>query len=272
MTTRSISAATTTTSTFPTSCAEADDVVRCRLMTAPIPVDVVAANVAEVRARIESAARSAGRDPSAVRLIGVTKTRSPGDIASLVAAGVIDLGENRAQELAAKSLDPALVPLAVSWHMIGQCQTNKVASIARAVSWWHSVDRISLADQIARHSADLRSSDGPAGSGVAKVLVQVDTTGATGRGGVAPDGLAKLLDHCATLELEVAGLMTVAPLGADPRSTFDLVEVLCVRHGLAERSMGMSDDFEVAIASGATMIRVGRALFAERRPGSPNPS
>jgi uncharacterized pyridoxal phosphate-containing UPF0001 family protein len=188
-----------------------------------------------------------------------------------MAAGVVDLGENRAADLVAKASDPALhdaVP-PPRWHMIGQCQTNKVASIADVVTWWHSVDRSGLADQIARRTAELPTRS--AASTAPKMLVQVDTTGQDGRGGVDPNGLSALLDHCAARELEVVGLMTVAPLHVDPRPAFELIASLCERFGLRERSMGMTDDFEAAIGLGSTMVRIGRALFAERHHDAPGP-
>lgn len=235
----------------------------------------IADNVRAVRERVGAAANSAGRDAASIRVIGVTKGRPIADVAAVIDAGVNDLGENRAHEIVLKAHDPVLTRSMVQWHMIGQCQTNKVASIADVVTWWHSVDRSGLVDQIARRTAQLAKQSAPAI--VPKVLVQVDTTGPDGRdgpdgrGGVDPQGLSALLDHCAARELEVVGLMTVAPLHGDPRPAFELIDSLCERFGLRERSMGMTDDFEAAIGLGSTMVRIGRALFAERHHDAPGP-
>jgi pyridoxal phosphate enzyme (YggS family) len=207
-----------------------------------------------VRRRIISAAVSAGREPAAITLIAVTKTHPLSDAAAAVAGGVVDLGENRAQELWAKAGDPGWDRSSVAphWHLIGQCQTNKVARLAPLVHLWHSVDRVDLADEIARRS------DG------ARILVQVDTSGAPGRGGAAPAEVATLVDHCRGRGLDVRGLMSVAPLGADPRGCFDTVVALADRLDLEERSLGMTDDYEIAVEHGSTMVRVGRAIFGAR--------
>jgi PLP dependent protein len=241
---------------------------------AAIRAALVADNVHAVRERVDAAARSVGRDASSVRIIGVTKGRPIPDLEAVVAAGITDLGENRAHEIVAKSHDPLLVRSTLEWHMIGQCQTNKVASIVRDVTWWHSVDRPALADQLARCAAAPVNPQAKASvrAIVPKVLVQLDTTGEDGRGGVDPGGLAALLDHCAARGLDVVGLMTIAPLAGDPRPAFDLVDSLCDRFGLHERSMGMTSDFEAAIRHGSTMVRIGRALFADRRHDPSGPS
>lgn len=215
------------------------------------PEDRIGAAVRAVRARIDAAARRAGREPGEVTLVGVTKTRPPGDIAALLDAGVVDLGENRAQELVAKAEGFATDPRP-RWHMIGQCQTNKVGALAPHVALWHSVDREPLVDALARRAPG------------AAVLVQVDLSGTPGRGGCAPEATPALVERARAAALEVRGLMAVAPLDADPRPGFERVVALAAALGLAEVSIGMTDDFEVAIETGATIVRVGRALFGER--------
>lgn len=176
---------------------------------------------------------------------------------------MVDLGENRAADLVAKATDPVLAEqvIAPRWHMIGQCQTNKVGALAPFVCLWQSVDRAALAARIAARAPG------------AAVLLQVDTatstagrgtSGDVGRGGVAPDGVAPLLDEARSLGLDVRGLMAVAPLGTDPRPCFDTVVALAGRLGLRESSIGMSDDYELAVEHGATIVRVGRSLFGAR--------
>jgi pyridoxal phosphate enzyme (YggS family) len=209
--------------------------------------------IADVRERIGSAARRAGRLAEDVRLVGVSKTHPMRDLLTAFEAGLIDLGENRAQELAAKATDAlwGSRPNAgrPRWHMIGQCQTNKVAMLAGHVTLWQSVDRVELIDQIARRSPG------------AALLLQVDTTGDPTRGGAPVGAVPALLEHARSRDLDVRGLMAMAPLETDPRPCFDLVSALAARLQLAECSIGMSDDFEVAIEHGATIVRVGRAIF-----------
>ncbi len=214
-------------------------------------VTAVAAAVDEVRSRIDDAARRGGRRGSDVTLIGVTKTRGIDDIEALIAADVRDLGENRARELCEKA---DLVGHDVRWHMIGQCQTNKVGVLAPHVTLWHTVDRLALVEVLARRAPG------------AQVLVQVDLSNDPGRGGVAPTGVDEVVAAGVESGLAVAGLMAVAPLGVDPRPGFEMVARLRSTLGLAELSIGMTDDFEIAVEVGATLVRVGRALFAERNP------
>jgi pyridoxal phosphate enzyme (YggS family) len=211
-------------------------------------VDVASA-VDEVRGRVDAAARRAGRDPGAVRLIGATKTVPVERVRQAVAAGLTDLGENRAQELLGKA--PALGD-AVHWHFLGQLQRNKVKPLAPHVAWWHSVDRPALAPALARHAPG------------ARVLVEVNLGDEPQKGGCAPADAAALVDALRASELHVEGLMTVPPREADARRCFAALRDLAEELGLAHLSMGMTDDYEVAVEEGATMVRVGRALFGER--------
>jgi pyridoxal phosphate enzyme (YggS family) len=210
----------------------------------------VAARVAEVRERIAAAARAAGRAPDAVRLVAATKTQPVDAVAAVIAAGVADVGENRAQELVAKA--PALAGSAPSWHFIGRLQRNKINQLAPWVAWWQSVDRTALADALAARVPG------------ARILVEVNVAGEEQKGGVAVPEAAALVDHARAAGLDVAGLMTVAPASGDPRPVFAALRDLSTRLGLTELSMGMSSDYEAAIGEGATMVRVGTALFGPR--------
>jgi pyridoxal phosphate enzyme (YggS family) len=210
-------------------------------------------NVTGIRERMARAATAAGRDPADVRLVAVTKTATADQIRQLVAEGVVELGENRAQQLLARADEIGPGPV---WHMVGRLQRNKVKALAPCVTWWQSIDRHDLVEPLARLAPS------------ARVLVQVNVDGDPAKGGCAPEGVAGLVDELRTAGLAVEGLMTVPRLEGDPRPTFAALRELGARLGVAELSMGMTDDFEVAIAEGATMVRVGRGLFADPE-GSP---
>ncbi len=209
--------------------------------------------MAAVRDRIADAG-GAGR----VRLVAVTKGFGPDVVAAAVAAGVDDVAESYAQELVAK----AAVVAPPRWHFVGRLQANKVRALAGTVDLWQSVDRPRLVDELARRAPG------------ARVLVQVDVTGEPSKGGCPPDEAPALVERAAAAGLEPAGLMAVGPLGSpeEARPGFRALVALADRLGLAERSMGMSADLEVAVQEGATMVRVGTALFGSRPPrtGSPN--
>jgi pyridoxal phosphate enzyme (YggS family) len=211
----------------------------------------VAAAVAAVQARIAAAASRAGRDPAAVTLVAATKTVPAEPIAAAVAAGVHDLGENRAQELLAKA--PALAGAAPRWHFLGPLQRNKVKALAAWVTCWETIDRVALGAAIARHAPG------------AHVLVEVNLGREPQKAGCAPEATGALVDELRGLDLAVDGLMAVPPLGADPRPFFVQLRELAARAALPELSMGMTGDFEVAVEEGATLVRVGRALFGQRR-------
>jgi hypothetical protein len=208
----------------------------------------IAARVEAVRARIADAARRAQRDPSDVVLVAAAKTVDAARIRAAVDAGVTDVGENRAQELLAKVDDV----VDVRWHFIGGLQRNKVRALAPWVAWWHSVDRLPLGEEIARRANG------------ARVLVEVNLAREPQKRGCLPDGAAALVDHLRALDLSVEGLMTVPPAGSDPRPWFAALRELAEGLGLPELSMGMTDDYPVAVEEGATMVRVGRALFGNR--------
>ena len=210
----------------------------------------VAARVAVVRERIDTAARRAGRRADSVRLVAATKTQPVDAVRAVVAAGVTDLGENRAQELVAKA--PELAASDPTWHFIGALQRNKINQLAPWVRWWESVDRAELIDALATRV--------PA----ARVLVEVNVAAEAQKAGCTVADAPALVDRARAGGLEPVGLMTVAPAAGDPRPVFAALRELGDRLGLAQLSMGMSNDFEAAIAEGATIVRVGTALFGPR--------
>lgn len=214
----------------------------------------IAAALAEVRGRIDAAARRAGRDPADVLLIGASKTVAAERLTEALDAGLTDLGENRAQELLAKA--PVLAGHASppTWHFVGQLQRNKVTGLVPWVRCWHSVDRYTLGEAIARRVPG------------ARVLVEVNLDAEPRKGGCAPDDAEALVEALRGLDLDVAGLMTVAPQAGDPHRWFAALRDLATTLELRELSMGMSNDFEAAIEEGATMVRVGRAIFGVRAP------
>lgn len=213
----------------------------------------VAEAFAEVRARVDAAARDAGRARSEVTLVVVTKSVGIDAIREVLDAGATDLGENRAQDLVAKAraLGDAggRVP---RWHFIGRLQRNKVHTVARYVELWQSVDREELAAEIGRRAPGSR------------ILVQVNVAGEEQKGGCTPSDTAALVAASRAHGLVVEGLMTVPPQAGDPTPIFVTLRRLSDELGLATCSMGMSGDYERAIRAGATMVRVGSAIFGPR--------
>jgi pyridoxal phosphate enzyme (YggS family) len=220
-------------------------------------VSDLAAAVTEVRARIAAAARRVGREPDAVRLVAATKTVPAERVAEAVALGVTDVGENRAQELLAKADTLAVTAPSmqadVCWHFLGRLQRNKVRGLAGRVTWWQSVDREALGVAIARHAPG------------ARVLVEVNLADEPQKGGCAPTDAGRLIDALRESGLRVEGLMTIPPEGDDPRRWFAALRELGGDLGVHHLSMGMTDDYEVAVEEGATMVRIGRAIFGARR-------
>ena len=212
----------------------------------------VADRLAAVRERVAGAAGRAGRPATAVRLVVVTKGVPPPVMQAALDAGATELGENRAQELLAKA--PVLAGHATppTWHFVGQLQRNKVSGLVPWVRCWQSVDRFNLGEAIARRAPG------------ARVLVEVNLGREPRKGGVAPEEAATLVSELRALDLDVAGLMTVVPQAGERRAWFAALRDLALTLQLRELSMGMSDDFEAAVEEGATMVRVGRAIFGER--------
>ena len=230
----------------------------------------LAANLAQVRARVDAACEAAGRDPASVSLIVVSKTWPADDVRRLAALGVRDFGENRDQEAAPKAA--ATSDLDVRWHFVGQLQTNKAASVARYADLVHSVDRDSLVTALERGASKAGRSLG--------CLIEVDLTdGAMGRGGASPVDVPRLADLIAGSDhLDLRGVMGVAPLAeesGDQRAVSaraferlsDVSQSLLQAYPDATFiSAGMSEDLEEAVTAGATHLRVGSAVLGTRPP------
>ncbi len=220
----------------------------------------IAAGLADVERRIVAACDGVGRDRSEVTLIVVTKTYPASDVDILAELGVANVGENRHPEAGDKAEE---VAGPVRWHFLGGLQTNKAGAVARYADVVHSVDRIKLANSLSRGAE--------AAGRMLECLIQVDfDTTDPGRAGVEPAGIAELATSIAGAEhLSLGGLMTVGPLGADPRPHFEHLATLSAQlqrdHPSATMiSAGMSNDFEHAVAAGATHLRIGRSVLGER--------
>ncbi|MFL2001716.1 MULTISPECIES: YggS family pyridoxal phosphate-dependent enzyme [unclassified Microbacterium] len=223
--------------------------------------DQLAERLAAVDARIAEAARAAHRDPAEITRIVVTKFHPASLVEALYALGVRDVGENRQQELTSKRAEVG--PLGgLSWHFIGQAQTNKARAVRDAASVVHSVDRARIADAL--------DAAGQPESGVLDVLVQVNLTDDLGRGGVSPEGVVELAERVAGLAgLRLRGVMAVAPLDEEPARAFErLAEASAkVRTIVPDSdwiSAGMTADFPEAISMGATHLRIGSAITGPR--------
>jgi pyridoxal phosphate enzyme (YggS family) len=207
----------------------------------------VRANLAEVRERITAAAARAGRDGAGVQIVGAAKYVPVEELGALADGGVTVLGENRAQDLRAK-VDA--YGDAFTWDFIGHVQSRKVKQIAPLVRLIHSVATDSVLEQLARHARpELR------------VLVEVNVAGEAGKDGVAPDDLGAFVERS---PVPVVGLMTMPPLASDPQDSrrwFAALRELADEHGLDELSMGTTQDYEVAVEEGATLVRIGTRLF-----------
>ncbi len=225
----------------------------------------ISSNLAQINQRIHAAAIKAGRDPAAVHLVAVSKTRPSADIIEAFQAGQTIFGENYIQELVPKLAE---VTEAVKWHVIGHLQSNKVKYIAGQVALIHSVDRISLATEIDRQWGKLNK--------ICDVLVQVNISGETSKSGTTEEGAIQLVRESALLpHIRVRGLMTMPPFFDDPeaarpffaelRRLSEVVTALNISGvDMTELSMGMSGDFEAAIQEGATLVRIGTAIFGNR--------
>ncbi|MBP5300093.1 MAG: YggS family pyridoxal phosphate-dependent enzyme [Victivallales bacterium] len=217
----------------------------------------------EIRGRVAAAAESAGRNPSEVKLLAVSKTFPPAAVAEAFAAGQKCFGENRVQELEVKA---PVLSSEIEWHQIGHLQANKVRGALKFSSWIHAVDSLALLQRIERLAAELDAHP--------KLLLEVNVSGEASKFGLKPSEVAPLLEWLpADAPAPVVGLMTMAPFDV-PESTlhevFGGLRTLrdqlqsATGHALPELSMGMSGDFEVAIAEGATIVRVGSAIFGHR--------
>jgi hypothetical protein len=223
----------------------------------------VAARLADVRARVARASVAAGRPEDEVKLVAVSKTKPPGAIREAYAAGQRAFGENYAQELAAKAEALADLP-DIEWHFIGHLQTNKAKIAARFAHVVHAVDSSALAGELGKRAVKDRTTP-------LLVLIEVNLGGEPQKAGATPSELAEVMAAVrAQPALDLRGLMTMPPAGdlGAARRTFETLALLRNMHGgraaLPELSMGMSEDLEVAIACGASFVRVGRAIFGER--------
>ena len=230
--------------------------------------------LAEIRERIASAARSAGRDPSSVRLVAVSKTFPIESITEAFAAGQRDFGENRVQEALQKVEQAALQKIdrsadqSIRWHLLGHLQTNKARKAAPAFAMIQSVDGVELLHKLDQAAADTQHAP--------ELLIQVDLAGEATKFGVPPGEMPRLFDTAAACRAaKVVGLMTLPPFPETPeesrpwfrqlRELRDQWQASGVPASmLRELSMGMSGDFEVAVQEGATIVRVGTAIFGSR--------
>lgn len=217
----------------------------------------IAANVTAVRTRIAAAAKRGGRDPSSVKLIAVSKTHSVSAIRAAHDAGLRDFGENRVQEAAAKIIAFRAAGLRARWHLLGHLQRNKARVATDLFDILHGIDSEGIARNL-----DIRA------AAPIRVLLEVNVAGEASKFGVTMEAAPEIAQRIRRLSnIELVGLMTVAPRvdhANEVRPVFRSLRKLGVRLGLPELSMGMSDDFEVAIQEGATMVRVGRAVFGAR--------
>jgi uncharacterized pyridoxal phosphate-containing UPF0001 family protein len=212
-----------------------------------LSADRVRANVERARAEIVAAAERAGRDPAAVELLAAVKYVAAEELPVLAEAGIGLVGENRAQELEIKA---AVAPDSFTFDFIGHLQSRKVRQVLPLVRYIHSVASDSVLEQLARH-----------GGPQTRVLVEVELAGDPGKSGIAPEQLPAFLQRC---PVPVVGLMTMPPLAASPednRPYFAALARLAAEHGLAELSMGTSQDYAVAVQEGATIVRLGNTLY-----------
>jgi pyridoxal phosphate enzyme (YggS family) len=226
-------------------------------------MDTIEKRLQAVKSRIAAACAAAGRDPRDIVLVAVSKTFPPAAVRAAHAAGQRDFGENHAQEAAAKV--DALADLALVWHFIGPLQSNKTRQVAERFDWVHSIDRLKIAERLSAQRPDaLRP---------LQVCIQVNVSGEATKSGVAPEDAPALARSVAALpRLRLRGLMAIPEPTDDPvlqRQRFESLRTLqerLVAAGLPldTLSMGMSDDLEAAVAAGATMVRVGTAIFGAR--------
>jgi pyridoxal phosphate enzyme (YggS family) len=231
--------------------------------------DVLAINIATVRAQIADAAQQVGRRPEEILLVAVSKNQPLEFIKLAYELGITHFGENRVQEALLKIA--AWNPPDVHWHLIGHLQTNKANKVTRQFDCIHSIDSLTLAERLNRQIA---SSNLPNGQRQ-PVLLQVNISGEMSKQGIEPGRTISVARQIAALEhLEIQGLMTLAPLVDNPEKARPVFHALyqlrnrlqnevpeCSWHHL---SMGMTDDYQVAIEEGATIVRIGRAIFGER--------
>lgn len=235
----------------------------------------IVSNLAKVREQIAETAVRCGRNPAEITLVAVTKTVPLEDILVAIKAGVKDIGENRIQEarekipLIKKHTEISDIIQNLKFHLVGYLQTNKVKVAVELFDLIQSVDRIALAEEINKRAGKLNK--------IQSILIEVNTSGEVTKAGVAPDNLLELVEKISFFpNLKVCGLMTIGPLTTDKdkiRASFRLLRNLAQKISdlkipkveMRFLSMGMSDDYEIAIEEGANMLRIGRAIFGERK-------
>ena len=220
----------------------------------------IEANLQELEKRIARACDRAGRSPEAVTIVAVTKTVAPAAIKAASDAGLRHFGENRVQEAESKIAELSTQMPRPTWHMVGHLQSNKAKTAVEIFDIIQSTDSMRLAEILSRRAQN-----------ALPILLQVNLSGEASKSGFAPAEVSAALEEIARLpRLEVRGLMTIAPLASDPeqvRPIFRGLRQLGDGLGLEELSMGMSDDFEVAVEEGATILRIGRAVFGRHSLG-----
>lgn len=217
---------------------------------------MIADNLKRIRARVDTACAKAHRSPSEVTLLAVSKLQPAAAIREAYAAGHRDFGENYAQELRDKAAELADLT-ELRFHAIGPLQTNKAKYVAKAATAFHALDRLDVAQELSRRrTAPLTC------------FVEVNVAGESSKSGVAPEEVRAFVDQVRALpNLDVQGLMTLPPLEQDPRPHFRTLRELAKTLSLPQLSMGTTADFEAAIEEGATIVRVGTAIFGERPKG-----
>jgi PLP dependent protein len=218
----------------------------------------IATNIQKLLGRIEHAAERAGRHPADVRLIGATKSVAPERVIEALDAGLRDFGENFVQEADERRRELKSRGSEATWHFIGHLQTNKTSVALSLFDILQSVDSLRLAQHLSRRATK-----------PVRILLEVNVAREASKFGFAPAEVAGVVSELVRLpNLQMEGLMTIAPESKDPESVrpvFRELRQLAEAHGLEQLSMGMTDDFEVAVEEGATMVRVGRAIFGERK-------
>jgi len=226
---------------------------------------VIADNINSIRQRISAAAVRCQRNPDSIKLLAVTKTVSAERIREAIAAGITSFGENYVQEAKDKI---ALIDRRVEWHMIGHLQTNKAKYVVNLFDYVHSVDRMELAGELNKRAGLINKK--------LNVLIEINVSGEKTKSGISAVQAIELIKDISFLEnVSVKGLMTMAPYSDNPENSRPYFSALrnlqdkIIREGIEgiqmnELSMGMTDDFEIAIEEGATIVRIGRAIFGER--------
>lgn len=219
-------------------------------------------SLTDITARMASACMAAGREPSSVSLIAVSKVQPPERVEAVIAAGHRCFGENRVQEAQGKWPAWQAATPGIELHLLGPLQSNKVRPAVELFDAIHSLDRLKLARRIAEIAQEIGRAP--------HVFIQINTGDEGQKAGIAPEDTDTFVKDVQAMDLTVAGLMCIPPADQDPAGHFDLLADLAARNGLSGLSMGMSADFEVAIARGATHVRVGSAIFGTRvAAGSP---